>query len=52
MKTFYLFLFTFLLLCVQPARADLTIGRYDFLDHGRFFTNATFPQSASNSLDG
>lgn len=51
MKSFYLFLLTFLLLCVQPAKADLEIGRYDFLDQGYFFTNASFPQSASNSLD-
>jgi hypothetical protein len=52
MKSFYLFLLTFLLLCVQPAKADLRIGRYDFLDNGYFFTKASFPQSASNSLDG
>ena len=52
MKSFYLFLLTFLLLCTQPANADLRIGRYDFLDNGYFFTKASFPQSASNSLDG
>lgn len=51
MKSFYLFLLTFLLLCVQPANADLRIGRYDFLDQGYFFTKASFPQSASNNLD-
>ena len=51
MKTFYLFLLTFLLLCVQPANADLRIGKYEFLDHGYFFTKTDFPQSASNSLD-
>lgn len=51
MKSFYLFLLTFLLLCAQPAKADLRIGRYDFLDQGYFYTNASFPLSASNSLD-